>query len=213
MEKLSNNKESKFKGMGENLEKEWENELQPSTLLDALDLAKTVPQEAIKELEVLAKDGSALAMFYLGSYYNFGKYDITQDFTLSKYWWKKSKELGSLEASFSLARRFELEGDYRCAINEHQSLVKLNFYPSKYILGLHYYKGDWFEKDIKQSIELFKAAEKQGHLHAKHWHSYILRKEKLGVLCKIRGWLKWLKLIIPFIYYQVNYPNSDRLRR
>lgn len=209
---MFNDKKSKATAMGENLEKEWENEAQPDALLDALELAKVKPQEAIKELETLAEYGSALAMFYLGGYYNFGRCGIKKDFELSKYWWRKSAQMGSLEASFSLARRFEAEDDYQSAARQHQDLAELNFSPSLYVLGLHYYRGDWFEKDIKKSLKFFKAAEEKGHLHAKHWHSYILRKENLGIICNMKGYMKWLHLFIPFVYYQVNYPNSDRLR-
>ncbi|CAN0559669.1 unnamed protein product [Laminaria digitata] len=79
-------------------------------------------------------------------------------------------------------------------------------------LGVGYYKGKWLERNLAKSIEFFKMAEKCGHLHSKHWVSYILRKESDSIYGKVKGYMKLITLAIPFIFQRTHYPNSDRLR-
>lgn len=210
---LTNDKESKKYGMGENLQREWENEPNAEALLDAKELLKIDPKMALKRFESLAKNGSSLSMFYLGGIHNFGRYGVNQDYKISKHWRTQAACSGSIEAAWSLGRRYELENDYALAESWYRQASEFGHSPSLFALGLAHYQGDWFDRDIPKAIDYLGRAETLGHFLASQWLWQIFLKEDLGAVLKIRGWVKRIIVTIPYTLYRVNYPNSDRLRR
>ena len=209
---MKNEKESKERGMGENLEREWDAEPHAGVLWDALEMAENDISAALEMMEDLAEKGSALAMMYLGNSYNFGNYGLEPNQELADSWLRRSARLGSIEGSFEFARRKEIEGDYELAEIEFRRLADRQFPPALYVLGRQHRHGGWLKQDTEKSIEFLEKAEKLGHFHAQHMLRYIHTHEKSGVANKVRGWVKFATMLIPFLRYSVNYPNSDRLR-
>lgn len=197
---------------GENLALEWKADPWQGSLWDALVLGETNPNAALERMKQLTAKGSPLSMFYLGDFYTFGRFGIERDFEAAEHWLRQAASMGSIEGSYLLARHLEGARKYKEAENEYKKLAEREFSPALFALGVEHYNGEWLKRDIEQSIEYFERAEKLGHLHAKHrlWH--IFRKEKSGITYKIKGWLKWLTLLVPFVLCKVHYPNSDRLR-
>lgn len=198
--------------LGENLRKEWDAEPQASDLLNALYIGETDPTAAMELMKEFAAKGSSLSMFYLGEYYMYGRYETERDFEAAEYWLNEAASRGSMEGAYLLARYFQGKGRYEEAEIEYRQLAERGFSNALFVLGLQHYKGDWLDKDIEKSIGYFEEAEKRGHLHARHWLSHIFRKENLGIGYQVKGWIKWITLVIPFVICKVNYPNSDRLR-
>lgn len=213
MQVEANDKASKTHGMGENLQREWEDEPNAKALLDARDLLKIDPQNGLRELQRLAENGSSLGMFYLGEIYNFGRYGIKRDDEVARNWRNRSASLGSIEGAFALARQLELEASHEFAESEYRKLAERRFSPALFVLGLQHCHGGWLERDVEKAIDYLEQAEQLGHLWSTHLLCHKFRKEKLGLAKWTRGWAKWFTIVIPFVRCHVLYPNSDRLRR
>ncbi len=197
---------------GENLAKEWKADPWESSLWDALESGETNPNAALEKMMVLASKDSPLSMFYLGEYYIYGRHGTKPDPIKAEHWLRKAASYGSIEGSWLLARHLEGAGKYKEAETEYNKLVDLGYSPAFFALGFEHYKGDWLERDIQKAIEHLEKAEKLGHFRAGHLLWYIFVHEKLGVIYKLRGWIKRYTMLISYALCRVNYPTSDRLR-
>lgn len=198
--------------MGENISQEWEKEDLASELRGALQLIRSDAPVGLEKLNNLAKNGSSLAMMYLGDVYLRGRYGIPTDITLAEGWLRNSACKGSVEGAYVLAWHY-LESDrVDEALVEYSRLSNRQYSPATFVLGWLYYSGTKINRDIEKSLNYFKLADKQGHLLAGRWMSHLLMKNRMGSLSWLRGLQKKIVLTIPFIKQSVNFPNSDRLR-
>jgi TPR repeat protein len=198
--------------IGENIQREWDEDPDAPELWDALELFKTEPAKALATLTDLAERGSALAMMYLGSAYLSGRDGIETNPVLGQEWLVRSARHDSIEGGFGLACRYDSTGEFGKAEAELKMLAERGYSPAMFLLGYKYYKGSWGQQDMAEALHYLSNAEEAGNLIAGHWLSTIYRKENLGLGKKIVGSWKWLMLLRPWITYCVNYPTSDRLR-
>ncbi len=121
--------------------------------------------------------------------------------------------MGSIEGEYRLAKHFGVSGRGGEAINLYRNLADRGYIPAIFALGFEYYLGNIVENDLDKSLFYFKQADAAGHLHATHWVSYFLMKDRQTLFSWLRGFWKKLRLFIPMMNLSINYPNSDRLRR
>jgi TPR repeat protein len=198
--------------LGENIQREWNEEPQRVELWNALQLFETDPELAIEKLTKLGENGSALAMMYLGAAYVHGRGGIDCDFTLGEQWLSRSAEHGSIEGGFILGMHCWCEGDFSRAETELTKLCGRGYSPAMYRLGLFFFTGAAGEKDQSKGLHYLRMAEQAGHLHARHWLSNIYLKQNFGLLKKAEGVWKRIVMLVPFVRYMVAYPTSDRMR-
>lgn len=196
----------------ENLAREWGTDHQAPEIWDALQLMKVDAQSGLRDLMELAEGGSAISAMYLGHFYMTGQHGVDIDNDLGERWLRRSADMGSIEGGFRLAKYMQARDRDDEAMVLYRALSNNNYMPANFVLGVEYYLGEAVDKNAEISLEFFKKADAAGHLHAGHWVSYILMKDG-GVALWLRGVLKRLALFLPMMYYSVQYPNSDRLRR
>ena len=190
----------------------WELEPEPQQLSDALEMLESDSLQAIGRLEAMAKNDSVLSMVYVGDAYLYGD-RVGQDSERGEQWLRRAAMKGSIEAAFRLACHYRWIENYDKSIQELTKLSNSGYSPAMYLLGLMNYNGEGVNKNIDQAIIYWKNAADRGHFFATQWYSYLLRKGNFGISSKIRGYLKILLVIIPFVYYKLYYPESDRLRK
>ena len=195
----------------ENIDREWRIESDPDRLRHAIDLREMDSISALDELQALADDGSALAMLYIGDTYGNGR-GVPRDVERGDHWYQRAADRGSIEASHRLAFGYYHSRDYQKSIELLGRLSDLGFIPAMYCLGSFYFTGTGVDKDMGKAVECWIKAESGGHLVAKRRVSIILRSGVYGFVGRIRGFLKMLRLIYPFVIYNMKKPRSDRLR-
>ena len=190
---------------------EWEREPDVERLWGATDLLKTDVLTAIKKLEDLSMEGSALSMMYLGDTYLYGR-KVEIDLERGERWMRQSVARGSIEGMYRLARYYQSQGrndEAKCILVQ---LCDHGFSPAMYILGLMYYEGSGVEKDINMAEKYWTMAELNGHIIAKQAISIMLRSGRHGIFGKIKGYVKLIQLLTYGVAYRILYPESDRLR-
>ena len=210
---MSEDEDPRKTALGENLAQEWKADSWAGSLWDAIELGQTNPNAALEKMQDLASKNSPLSMFYLGEYYIYGRHGVERDSAKAEHWLREAASKGSIEGSWLLARHLEGAKNYEEAEDEYKKLEELGYSPALYALGFEYNRGIWLKRDVKKAIEYLEKAEQLGHLWSAHLLWHILRKEKMGLTNWIKGWIKWFRMLIPFVRCHVNYPNSDRLRR
>jgi TPR repeat protein len=196
--------------LGENIQREWDNEPFPEELLDALQLLKENPTEGRAMLTSLARQGSTLAMMYLGE--SLTKNDNDSDIALGEKWLIKSAAGGSLEGRFQLFAHYERQQKGELAVAELKALVKAGYAPAMYALGLTLYRGTLVNQDIPEAVKYLKMAKTAGHLPAMALLAWIYRKEDFGLSGRIAAHWHCLAKIPSLAWHLTRYPNSDRLR-
>ena len=195
----------------ENTALEWDMEPFASSIEDAMELRESDPTEFVKILEKLAKNGSVLSMIYLGDVYANGR-GVPIDIDRGLKWYERASERGSIEATHRLARWNWSYDDY----DKTMQLLLINsrkgFSPAMYLLGLMYLSDKHTKSDVLLAIKYWKSAEEQGHLLAKRRLSILLRNGELGIIGRVKGYLKLVNMLPKFVYFSMKFPNSDRLR-
>jgi len=195
----------------ENIDREWWGEGDPGRLKHAIEMRRTDPVHALKELEDLANGGSALAMLYIGDTYGNGR-GVSRNVKLGDQWYQRAADRGSIEAAHRLAFGHYHNRDYDKAISILEGLCERGFTPAMFWLGTICYTGRGVNKNNEKAIEYWTIAEAGGHLLEKRRLSILLRSGQLGLIGRLKGYAKLLTLIIPFVICSVKYPRSDRLR-
>tara|TARA_R110002124_G_scaffold237361_1_gene402642 strand:- start:465 stop:1061 length:597 start_codon:yes stop_codon:yes gene_type:complete len=163
---------------------------------EALFLRKTNIQSALDTFKEFAKKGSAISLCALGDIYAYGRFGIEADHEKAEQYLQKAKDIGSIEGAYRLARFYEYRGNSNKAIEGLIALSEKGFSPATFLLGCKYRKGDIVDEDLEQAFFYFKKAGEQGHLIARQWVGYLLRKRK-GLLNKIRGTMIIGSTILP----------------
>lgn len=198
--------------LGENIQREWDEDPRAPELWDALQLFEGEPTGVLARLTELAEGGSALAMVFLGCAYRTGRRGIAREPALGEQWLARSARAGSIEGRFMLACAYDNDERFGEAEAEMAKLAERGYSPAMFYLGWSHYKGRWGAQDLPQALQWLTMAQRAGHLQAGHWLSCIYRKDRLGLGKAIAGWWIWLRLLRPWISYLRKHPTSDRLR-
>ncbi|WP_338445675.1 tetratricopeptide repeat protein [Pelagerythrobacter marensis] len=210
--KNSNEEIRSFLRCGENLTREWKDERLAGQVWDALSLADSDAEAGLEKLTDLADQNSALSAYYLGDAFLFGRYGIPKNYDKAEQWLRKSASLGSVEGRFLLAQFLQGSDKPKRAIEHYEILANKKFSPATYSLAIQYLKGNLLKKDLNKAKHYFEMARQQGHLHSWHWLSFLQRTYGENVICRTKGLINLVLMSVPFIYYRVFRPESDRLR-
>jgi len=192
--------------IGENIQREWDEDPAPDKLWDALRVMDKDPEAAIPLLIDLAANGSSLSMVYLGSAYLSGTLPVDKE--SGETWLKKSADLGSIEGGYQLARFYEIEKRTEEAREWFASVAERGYSPALYRLGcLHYYAGD-----IPEALHYLHKAKDAGNLPARGTLSWIYRKENLGLAKRLVSHWHCAAKIPAVTWLLFRYRLTDRLR-
>ncbi|MEG3155720.1 tetratricopeptide repeat protein [Sphingomonas sp. RB1R13] len=196
--------------MGENIEREWDQEPLQSDLWNALQTRKQNNGEGTAMLTDLTSRGSVLSMMYLGhAHVSSGDSDQRAQ---GEELLIRSANGGSIEGRFQLALHYQLQQDYIKVVVELKVLADQGYSPAMYYLGRLLYSGDLGYKAIPEAVGYLRMAIDAGHLPSMALLSLIYRKEKFGLAGRIASHWLCLTKIPAFVRCMWSYPSSDRLR-
>lgn len=198
--------------LGEELALEWDMEDRPDLLWEILENLSENPKIALEDLVEFADAGSRLAMAYLGEIYADGLYHADENLDLAEDWLLRSKNQGSREGAFRLAKLLDFKGRSDEALSCYEELSNEGFAPAMYALAVKLWRkgDDGYSKD--RAMEYLEKAEKEGHILAKFLMVKLMIRGHYGFFNRILGIWGALKLIVPAIRFSSNYPESDFLR-
>jgi TPR repeat protein len=196
--------------LGENTQREWDNEPLPGELWDALQLLEEDQVSGRAMLTDLAGQGSTLAMMYLGHSLTTSGND--SELALGEEWLIRSAEGGSLEGRFQLFAHYERQQKGELAVAELKTLTDAGYAPAMYALGSTLYRGKLVNQDIPEAVKYLNMAKAAGHLPAMGLLAWIYRKEDFGLSGRLAAHWHCLTKIPSLAWHLVRYPNSDRLR-
>lgn len=196
--------------LGENMQREWDEEPLRRELWEALQARKQDHGAGIAMLTDLADRGSALAMMYLGhAYVSSGDHDQELQ---GEEWLIRSAKEGSIEGRFQLAQHYKRQKAWEKAQAELETLAAQGYSPAMYEMGRLLYGGDLGYKAVPEAIHHLKMATNAGHLPSMALLSQIYRKGKFGLRGRIASHWLCLTKIPAWIRCALSYPSSDRLR-
>lgn len=199
------------KRMGENIDSEWERDPYADQVWDALQLIKTNPEQGLSALLDLGAKNSSLALLFAGNSYADGINNIPKNEKIATDLLKRSLDLGSIEGGYVLGYLQMSNRHFKEAIETYNRLIDLGYSPAMYVLGYHYVFGSPSIRNYEKGAKLFERGARLGHFYAKHEFANVLIRR--GTLY---GFLKGLFIkitsVIPYLYFRLRYPNSDRLR-
>lgn len=196
--------------LGENLQREWDNEPKGVELWDALKLFDTDSDAGIVTLTELADGGSALAMMYLGCKLLNNAVPSQKDESLQ--WLKAAVENGSVEAGLQLAAYYLSVKQGQLAVEVYEKLAEAGSAPAMYRLGQLYYFWGLVERDVAKSVAYLEKAKAAGHIPAMGSLARIYLNEDFGIKGRVAAHWNCLTKIPAAIWYLTRYPESDRLR-
>lgn len=200
------------KRMGENISREWDEDVFAGEVWDALKLLDIDNAKGVALLEQIAEQESSLAMLFLGCAYLSGRSGLEIDKLEGERWLLRSSINGSTEGSYRLAYRYFETGRIDLCLQLHHKLSKLEYAPSQFNIGHMYIDGKFVHKDIELAKQFFHLASRNGHLPSKKCLVRILINERVGRLSRTSDFFIRLMFFIPFFYMYILNPNSDRLR-
>jgi len=199
--------------LGENLDREWAEDANADELWDAVNILDASPSIGKNQLEQLAQRGSAVAMMHLGDALIYGRCGIAANLKEGENWLLRSAEGGSVEGRFRLANFYVRQKRDREALSHWIKLADWGYSPAIFYLGYCHYHGLLgLEVNLEQAIRHWRLAHQSGHFHAGIWLAQTYETDRSGLLKRIAGFWIRLKLFIPFVWYWLRYPTSDRLR-
>jgi TPR repeat protein len=196
--------------LGENIQREWDEEPFAGELWDALQVRKQDRAEGITLLTDLAGRGSVLAMMYLGHAQVRG--EDQDQVALGEQWLIKSAAGGSIEGRFQLAQHYKRQKEGRRALAELKALASQGYAPAMYDLGLLLSRSELVDKSVPDAVGYLKMAISAGHLPSMGLLSRIYRKEKFGIGGRLASHWLCLTKLPAVIRLMSRYPSSDRLR-
>jgi TPR repeat protein len=197
--------------MGENIAREWQNEIFSDQLWNALQTLKIDRRDGINELTGLTNKGSVLAMVYLGSALIKDSREIPENAVLGENWLTRSAELGSIEGEFILAYHLVEAGSIDAGIQSYENLSHKGYAPAQFALGHRYFTGDRLPNDIDKALFYFRAATDNGHYPSKRYLARIMTSQG-GLRNKINGIFLRCQVFVSSFRTYLTYPNSDRVR-
>ncbi|MFL0357471.1 tetratricopeptide repeat protein [Erythrobacter sp. GH1-10] len=110
-----------------------------------------------------------MANMILGDAYLMGRDGLEKDEKSGERLLKKASKLGSVEASFRLARHLETQKANKQAKSIYVALCEVKYAPAAFVLGVSYMRGTFTEKDLNLATSYLELAADAGHLYAKDW--------------------------------------------
>lgn len=196
--------------LGENTQREWDDEPFPGELWDALQLLNENPGSGRAMLTDLAGQGSTLAMMYLG--HSLTKSGNDSELAMGEDWLIRSAKRGSLEGRFQLFAHYERQQKGDMAVAELKAMADTGYAPAMYHLGSTLYRGKLVKQDIPEAVKYLNMAKAAGHLPAMGLLAWIYRKEDFGLSGRFAAHWHCLAKIPSLAWHLFQYPNSDRLR-
>lgn len=197
--------------MGENITSEWERDPYADQVWDALELIKADPEKGMSALLDLGAQRSSLALMYAGHRYANGVNNVPKNEKTAIGLLKKSLDLGSSEGGYILGFLQMANRRLKDGADTYDRVIDLGYPPAMYVLGYHYVFGDPSIRNTEKGEELFKRAARLGHFWARRELANLMIRRKT-IYGFVKGWMMKLGMVIPFVYFRLKYPNSDRLR-
>lgn len=135
---------------------------------------ETESQEIVYSEELLrkAQNGDAMAQFYLGVCYDFGK-GVKQDYKMAVYWYRKSAEQGNVDAQFNLGGCYDtgqgVPQSYEKAAYWYRKAADQGDAAAQYNLGVCYYQGEGVPQSYEKAVQWFGEAAEQSHADAQYY--------------------------------------------
>jgi TPR repeat protein len=172
---------------------------------------KSDPQQAVKELEMLAEMGSARAPLYLGWAYRKGD-GAPLDPAQAEYWLKVSLARGERLASYYLGHFYADLGRLAEANSAFEQGSKLGCAPSTYCLAMNLLEGVPEPENVLRAKCLLETASSQGHAFALRALASLHLSGQLGVLKIAYGFWLWARAVARGACIAVRSADDDRLR-
>jgi len=197
--------------MGENITLEWEGDPYAHFVWDALRLLEVDSEKGMSALLDLGAQGSSLALMFAGHRYAHGINNVSKNEETAIRLLRQSFDLGSIEGGYLLGFQQMANGRLKEGLDTYNRLSDLGYMPAMYVIGYHYVLGDPSIRNTEKGAEFFKRAAHCGHLWARRERANLMigRKTIHGFVI---GWIMKIASVIPFVYFRLSYPNSDRLR-
>ncbi|MCC7045838.1 MAG: sel1 repeat family protein [Alphaproteobacteria bacterium] len=140
---------------------------------------------AWKELDPLAKQGNADAMYLVGSMYHMGM-GVSPSYKDAAEWYRKSADAGKIDAVFTMGIVNEggvgVPRNLTEAFNWYKKSADRGFYPGQVKVANMYAKGQGVKKDIPQSYLWFSIAEKTAPRNSSDRFEIPIVKDKLSAM-------------------------------
>lgn len=197
--------------MGENIDQEWERDPCADRVWDALQSIKIDPEAGMAALLNLGTQGSALALLFAGHCYRDGSNSVQKNEEAALKLLRQSFDFGSMEAGYLLGHMQMANDRPKEGLETFNRLSDMGYLPAMYVMGYHYVFGDPSIRNEQMGEEAFKRATLRGHFWARReLANLMLRRRTIHGF--LNGWIMKFAMIIPFAYFRLTYPNSDRLR-
>ena len=197
--------------MGENIDSEWERDPYAAQVWDALHLIKTKSEQGLATLLDLGAKGSPLALMFAGHRYRDGINNVPKNEETAIRLLDKSLDLGSIEGGYLLAHLHISNQRLKDGVDTYNKVIDLGYSPAMYSLGYYYVFGGPSIRNTEKGEELFKRAACLGHFFARRELANLMIRRKT-IHGFLNGWIMKCAMVIPFVYFRLDYPNSDRLR-
>jgi TPR repeat protein len=140
---------------------------------------------AWKELDPLAKQGNADAMFLVGSMYHMGM-GVAPSYRDAAEWYRKAADAGKLDAIFTMGVVYEggigVPRNMTEAFNWYKKAAERGFYAGQTKLANMYGKGQGTKKDIAAAYLWFSIAERFAPRNSNDRYEIPIVKDKLATL-------------------------------
>lgn len=197
--------------MGENINLEWERDPCAHLVWDALQAIKVDSERGMAALLDLGAQGSALALLFAGHSYRDGSNNLQKNEKAALKLLQQSFDFGSMEAGYLLGHLQMTNGRRNDGLDTFNRLSDMGYLPAIYVMGYHYVYGDPSLRNERKGEEAFKRAARRGHFWARReLANLMLRRRTIHGF--LSGWMMKFAMVIPFVYFRLTYPNSDRLR-
>lgn len=178
----------------------------------AYDLLQIDPAQAIKELQLLAEQGSLSGMLHLGWAYQKGTGNGVEP-EQAEIWFRRAYEKGSRLAIYYLGHLYLRQKEYSKAHDIFTTGASMDYVPAIYCLGQMYMDGAGVSKQPDKARALLERATALGHVFAKRSLAKLLMSGHFGVLNFFRGCFLVLGALKDgFVVGMKEDLSSDRLR-
>ena len=189
-----------------------ENEPDVTRLNEAYALLEIDPARAVRELRLLAEQGSLYGMLYLGWAYQKGT-GTAADAKQAEAWFRRAFEKGSKLAIYYLGHLYLQQQEYSKAHEVFAVGASMQYSPAIYCLAQMYVDGAGVSKQPDKARALLEQATVLGHVFAKRSLAKLLMSGEFGFFSIFRGCSLFLGALKDgFVVGMKEDASSDRLR-
>lgn len=198
--------------LDEQLHREWQADPSSSAVWEAMSAIKRGQAGGRHKLLELGESGSNIAQIYLGKYFLHGYYEFEKDVEAGLRWLEKASHSGSIEAKFGLAQQLFYLGKLEESKRLYRELADIDYAAAQYRLANIFLKEKGRVRNIEAKL-LLESAEKNGNLHAANKLANLYLTFSFGALLWPKGFVKKLRIAVPFLKAGIREPKSERFRR